>query len=104
VSAARFVIEGEWTGYRPSQQKIVHRKVYPASHKKLRAWAEKTHAIRYTDGTSLLISVRDCKPRERVTEINGYTDLIDGCARYDVRTVDDLCDAEERAKNARAAA
>ena len=88
--ASRFIIEGEWTGYTSAQQKVVHRQVYPAGLKKLRAWAEKTHAIRYTDGTRLLLSVRECKPRERVTEIRGYTSLIDECARHDVNSVDAL--------------
>jgi hypothetical protein len=88
MSAGRFIIEGEWIGYRSSQDRIVHRQVYPGGRKKLRAWAEKTHAIRYTDGTSLLLTVRDCKPRERVKEIRGYTTLIEDCAHYDVNSVD----------------
>jgi hypothetical protein len=90
VNARRFVIEGKWLGYRSSQDRIVHRQVYPATSKKLRAWAEKTHAITYTDGTRLQLTVRDCKPRERVTEIRGYTSLIDECARHDVCRVEDL--------------
>ncbi len=90
MSTTRFVIEGEWSGYRSSQARVVHRQVYPASHKRLRAWVEKTHAITYSDGTTLLLSVRDCQPRERVKEIKGYTSLIADCAYYDVHLVDDL--------------
>lgn len=75
----RFIIEGEWSGYTSAQQRVVHRQVYPASRKRLRAWAEKTHGILYTDGTMLYLTVRDTKPRERVKEIRGYTRLIEDC-------------------------
>lgn len=90
MSAPRFVIEGEWTGYVSSQRKVVHRTVHSGAFKKLRAWAEKTHAIRYSDGTVLVLSVRDCKPRERVQQINGYGRLIADCAHHDVSSVDAL--------------
>lgn len=101
--SARFIIEGEWIGYRSSQDRVVHRTVHQGAYKKLRAWAEKTHAIYYSDGTRLILSVRDCKPRERVKEIRGYTKLINDCAHYDVNTVDALCALEQAAKDQRAA-
>ena len=96
--ARRFVIEGEWIGYRSHQDRVVHRQVYKGAFKKLRAWAEKTHCIRYSDGTSLVLSVRDCKPGERVKEIRGYTRLIDDCAHFDVASVEALQAAERAAK------
>ena len=83
----RFIIEGTWSGYNSGQRHVVHRTVHTASYKKLRAWAEKTSAIYYTDGTSLNIAVRDTKPRERVKEIRGYVALIADCAYYDVNSV-----------------
>ena len=83
----RFVIEGEWGGYHSGQQRIVHRTVHAGSYKRLRAWAEKTHAIYYTDGTALYLKVRDCKPRERVQQIHGYDSLINDCQHYDVDSV-----------------
>ena len=83
----RFIIEGTWSGYSNNQRRVVHRTVHTASYKKLRAWAEKTHAIFYSDGTSLDIAVRDTKPRERVKEIRGYVSLISDCAYYDVNSV-----------------
>lgn len=92
----RYIIEGEWLGYRSSQDKIVHRTVHSAAFKKLRAWAERTHAITYSDGTQLRLTVRDCKPRERVQVISGYTRLIQDCAYYDVDTVDALCGIENK--------
>lgn len=100
MSADRFIIEGEWTGYRSSQRRVVHRTVHPASFKKLRAWAEKTYAIRYNDGTSLLLTVRDCLPRERVQENHGYTRLINDCAHHDVCTVEALIAIEGEQKRA----
>ena len=90
MSEGRFVIEGEWSGYRSSQQRVVHRTVHKGSWKKLREWAEQTYAIRYTDGTALCLTVRDCKPRERVQEIHGYDRLIKDCCHYNVSAVADL--------------
>lgn len=69
----RYVLEGEWTGYVPRQQRVVHREVVNAKRaEKLRG----LHAIVYTDGTSLLIRVREARPRERVETINSYGTLI----------------------------
>jgi len=86
----RFIIEGEWTGYTSAQQRIVHRTVHSGSYKRLRAWAKKTHAITYTDGTCLILTVRDAKPRERVKQIHGYDSLIQDCAHFDVDSVNEL--------------
>lgn len=94
----RFVIDGTWSGYRSSQQRVVHRTVHKAECKRLREWAVKTSAIRYTDGTCLIISVRYCKPGERVQEIHGYDSLIEECAHYNVASVDDLYKKKEAAK------
>jgi hypothetical protein len=104
MAGKRFVIEGVWLGYRSSQDHVVHRQVYPGSRQQLRAWADKTFAITYTDGTRLQLSVRDCKPRERVQEIKGYTSLIEDCARHDVTSVGALEDAVQAARTAREAA
>ena len=90
MNVTRFIIEGEWSGYTSSQQRVVHRTVHAASWKELRAWAEKTYGIRYTDGTMLLLRVRDCKPRERVQVIKGYDSLIRDCQFYDVNSVEAL--------------
>ena len=95
---ARFIIEGEWSGYRSSQQRVVHRTVHQPGFKKLLAWAEKTHAIAYTDGTQLYIRVRDCKPRERIKELHGYDSLIQDCCHYDVASVNALQEKRIAAK------
>ena len=91
----RFVIEGTWSGYSSSQERVVHRTVHGSSWKKLRAWAEKTHAIRYSDGTCLYLTVRDCKPRERVQQVMGYSQLIEECAYHDVSSVDALYEKKQ---------
>jgi hypothetical protein len=85
---SRFVIEGTWSGYTSSQRRVVHRTVHKASEKRLRAWLSKHSAISYTDGTFLSLSVRDCKPHERVKGIfDGYGSLIRECVWHDVSSV-----------------
>jgi hypothetical protein len=87
VKSPRFVIEGTWNGYRSSQRRIVHRTVHKGSEKKLRAWVAANRFINYTDGTSLVLDVRDCKPREKVQVLNGYGKLIRDCCFYNVSSV-----------------
>lgn len=94
--ATRFIIEGTWTGYTSSQSRVVHRTVHPVAFKALRAWAENTKSITYTDGTRLILSVRDCKPYEKVIEIHGYSSLIDQCARANVDSVAALHNLERK--------
>ena len=45
---------------------------------------------RHGDGTSLWLTVRDCKPRERVREIHGYDSLIRDCCYHNVSAVADI--------------
>ena len=85
----RWILEGEWSGYTSAQRHVVHREVIVGSPD-LRAWCEKTHAIRYSDGTVLVLSVRDAKLREKITTINAYTSLIRDCFRARVTHVNDL--------------
>lgn len=79
----RYVIEGEWTGYVARQQKIVHREVI--DDKKVgKGFVEKAKALRtivYTDGTSLYVTVRAAKPREKINELLGYRSLIRDAVR-----------------------
>jgi len=75
----RFILEGEWTGYTSAQRQIVHREILSDGTANGRAFLEglkNLHAIVYTDGTSLLLSLRQAKPREQVTENKGYYTLI----------------------------
>lgn len=68
----RFVLEGEWSGYRSSQQRIVHREVITEA----RANKFNLDCIRYTDGTTLSLHVRPALYREKIEQINGYGSLI----------------------------
>lgn len=94
----RFVIEGTWSGYTSAQRKVVHRTVHQPGYQKLRAWVEKNSAITFTDGTQLMLKVRDCEPRERVQEIRGYVSLIWDCHFYDTTSVNSLKDAQAAAR------
>lgn len=86
----RYVIEGEWTGYVSSQARICHRTVTKLRH--VAEWVRKTHSITFTDGTSLLLSVREAKPREKVKEMHQYDDLLDQCRTAGVTSVQALID------------
>src|ERR1039457_5955442 len=85
---ARHVIEGEWSGYTSNQQHVVHREV--TKSRALIEWVWQTYAITYTDGTSLFLTVRPCKLREKVKEVLGYSSLIRDCHYYNVTNVDAL--------------
>ena len=76
----RYIIEGTWTGYNTSQERVCHREVYK-THRRVTTSPfleaiRRLHAIKFTDNTLLLLSVREAKPREKVQEIHGYTSLI----------------------------
>ena len=83
----RFIVEGEWSGYRSSQRRIVHRTVHTYGRE---SYEKLGHAIYYTDGTSLDLTIRDCKPREKVKEIRGYVELLNKCIQHGVNRVSDL--------------
>jgi hypothetical protein len=70
----RFIVEGEWSGYRSAQRRVVHREVLTHG----REGFEQISALVFTDGTTLDVTVRDAKPRERVTQILGYRDALHG--------------------------
>ncbi len=70
----RYVLEGEWTGYTNSQRRVVHREVI-RSEKRASA-LKKLRIIDYTDGTLLIVRLRQLEPQEKVQPINGYTSLI----------------------------
>lgn len=72
----RFVIEATWSGYRSGQEHVCHREVLTRNRERYEA----IHAICFTDGTYMSISVRDAKPRERVVEKLGYSKVIHGAA------------------------
>jgi len=97
----RYVLEGTWRGYSSSMDRVVHREVVPGNQKKYLEWLQKTFCIRYTDGTTLELHVRECKPRERVEKKNGYGSLIRDCFYNDVTSVAALCQKDDERKAAK---
>lgn len=76
--AKRFVLEGEWTGYRSSQARISHREIIT---EKRADFFRRLHKIVFTDGTALILFVRPAVPRENVVPLRGYSDLIHDAER-----------------------
>lgn len=68
----RFVVEAEWSGYCSCQQWICHRTVETL----FRAGYEAINRHRFSDGTYLTVTVRDAKPREKIQQIHGYSELL----------------------------
>jgi hypothetical protein len=98
----RYIIEGTWAGYRSGQDHVAHRSVHESSERRLRAWAEQAFSVTFTDGTRLILSVRDCKRYERVKEKHaGYMSLIRDCAHYNVCCVADLMAEQAAARDQR---
>jgi len=66
----RYVLEGIWSGYNSSQKQPCHRTVTksPNLYKDI-------HSVVFTDNTWMSVSLRPCKPREKVIEIHGYDSL-----------------------------
>lgn len=69
----RYVLEGEWSGYRSGQRRVVHREVVKTSKPER---YQNLRGITYSDGTTLHITFRECAPRERVEQKHGYKSLI----------------------------
>jgi len=81
-----FCIEGEWSGYRISQQRIVHRE-YTAKPDRAEA-VKKLGAIHYTDGTSLWLRVYPVKSKESIQPtIDGYSSLINTAVKTGITDV-----------------
>ena len=82
----RFVVDGVWSGYTASQFRVVHRRVHHGDAS-VRAKYDVLQRIVFTDGTSLGVHTRPCKPRERVREIRSYDSLIDAAVSQGRETV-----------------
>lgn len=70
----RHIVECVWSGYRASQSRPCHRMV-ETSPRKINA-LKQVSTIRFTDGTTMSVDVRECVPREKVQTINGYSSLL----------------------------
>jgi hypothetical protein len=96
VSKSRWVLEGEWSGYTSAQRRVAHREVIQGMPK-MRAAIKAAGCITYTDGTTLSLTTRDAKPREKVVPHLGYSSLIRDCVHYGIWRVADLPDARKAA-------
>lgn len=81
----RFILEGEWSGYRSEQRRVCHRTVITNKDD-----FNNLTSIAFTDGTTLDLTVRPCLPRERVKQIHGYDSLISKCIAHGVSSVKEL--------------
>lgn len=84
-----FMLEGTWRGYRSSQDHVCHREYFSATGARGKAfleWLRKTHAIDFTDGTALLLSVTDVG-RKALPERLGYKELIHDCFFFGATSV-----------------
>jgi hypothetical protein len=90
----RYIIEGEWTGYTSSQRRVCHREVYKTSRTITKSpfleAIRRIGAILFTDNTSLILHIREAKPREKVQEIHGYTKLIRKAVQTGQRSVAEM--------------
>lgn len=101
ANSPRYILEGTWTGYTSAQSRVCHREVLTAK----RAESLKgLHKIVYTDGTALLISIREAGHREKIAPNNQYGELIRDAERHggSVVRVADMVDDD--AKQARTSA
>lgn len=79
ANGKRYVLEGEWTGYTSAQRRVVHREIVIGPRvERLR----KLHAIQFTDGTSLILHLREAYSREQVRRIDAYSELIRDAERH----------------------
>ncbi len=85
----RYEIIGEWSGYRPSQRRVVHREYTTDSE--FADKVKKLGFIVYTDRTTLDLTVREMEFGERKKPtIPEYTKLIRECILKGTHYVDKL--------------
>lgn len=80
-----FMIEGEWSGYRSEQRRLSHRH-YVSSKKEADRISAIGYSIQFTDGTELILTVREVRRRKEPEKLQ-YRELIDDCVRYGVNSV-----------------
>ncbi len=91
-----WMIEGSWSGHRDGR--ITHRH-FTTSRREATSAKDLGYGIRYTDGTTLILTVTQCPPyKRRLPVINAYNTLIADCRHYGVNSVDDLIKARAQAK------
>ncbi len=93
----RYVLEGTWSGYRASQRQPCHLTIITERRAKQLESAGLTH-IGFSDGTGLYLRVRQALPRERIYPNDNYGNLIEGCLRHGVSSVEALHKIEDAGK------
>ncbi|MGU3476447.1 hypothetical protein [Methylobacterium sp. D48H] len=73
---ARYVLEGEWSGYSSSQRRVVHRETINERRRARYEGRAGLFAVRFTDGTLLELRVRPVRRGEKVETLLGYGSLI----------------------------
>lgn len=84
-----FKITGTWTGYRSGQERECHIEYTPDRKRadKIKAM----YSILYTDGTSLILMVKEIHSKENIGKSkNGYGEVINQCLREGVTSVAEL--------------
>lgn len=94
-----WMIEGEWSGYTSAQRRVCHRH-YTTSRKEVESILAIGYAIRFGDGTCLVLDVKEVKGRKKLPVIDGYGDLIRDCRMAGVGSVDALIKARKEGKSA----
>ncbi len=89
-----YMIEGEWSGYTSAQRRVCHRH-YTTNKKEVASIEAIGHAIRFMDGTCLVLDIKEVKGRKRLPVINGYNSLIQDCRWAGVNSVDALAEARK---------
>lgn len=85
----RYEITGEWSGYHSHQRRVCHREY--TTDKEFADKVRDLGFIRYTDGTTLDIRMRQLRKGERrQPEVRGYSSLIRDCVKHDTNSVADL--------------
>jgi hypothetical protein len=75
----RYIIEGTWRGYRSSQDHVCHREIYKTNCKDSVRFIQalrKIHSLSFSDGTALILRVREAKPCEKVEQKLSYCEFI----------------------------
>ena len=85
----RHVLEMTWSGYTSSQSHCVHREIVNPKR-----FAGLTRIV-FTDGTCNVVSIRECRPREKIVPIRGYGSLLDQIARLKLTGVVRIADLPE---------
>lgn len=70
----KFIVECTWSGYKPGNEKVCHRSLIPVAQA---VALQRLHAVRFTDGTYMTVTVRRRLKNEPVVEIRRYDKVLE---------------------------